>query len=89
MTSNVYNKYVQMAAMCICLLCFCFQNSRPKVSGVSVQMVKIEGGKSWYSFSRQGYEHLCRLDTYPAPDSALAWLTAAWLFVSLAIDMSH
>ena len=40
MTSNVYNKYVQMAAMCICLLRFCLQNSHPKVD-FSVQMVKI------------------------------------------------
>ena len=39
------NEYVQMAATCICLLSFCLQNSRTKVD-FSVQMVKIEGGKS-------------------------------------------
>ena len=39
------NEYVQMAAACICLLSFCLQNSCTKVD-CSVQMVKIEGGKS-------------------------------------------
>ena len=38
-----------MAATCVCLLRFYLQNSHPKVD-FSVQMVKIEGGKSWYSF---------------------------------------
>ena len=52
-----------MAATCFCLLHFCLQNSCPKVD-FSVQMVRIEGGKPWYSFLKAWLnEHLGRLAT--------------------------